>query len=416
MPVNDSHKRLWVVIAFVQNDGGRAAAGFKGAAGDCVARAVAIASGRPYAEVYERLAAGKAHQRVTRRDRRRPQRLNGSGRHPRTAGDGVSTRRAWFADYMAELGFVHAHRIGVSGSSARRRIARRAPDRRASAIAAPRSSTACCTTLMTVRAAERAVSTDTGRRGHERESVSRDCWRSGRRCDWRNNPKRRRFMTNDNSTEKTMDTLKASVFRELSEKRARLLDRWREAGSPRIGGWFDGYEVQAWAILDPVGRRIALAGCRADAACDPQYQHEGDPLDPYGAAFEYSCCIPTAYDLEGGGFLPTVTSAEACVIANQIIAATCKHWDVIERSLCRPEGERTEHQADRTISNFGLFKRRGLDEVWVRDRLEIAIACVIELIVKLEDVGAQGAKPLVETLEGLVRQTIGWPWPLKPAA
>lgn len=35
------------------NDGGRAAAGFKGSTGDCVTRAIAIATGKPYAEVYE---------------------------------------------------------------------------------------------------------------------------------------------------------------------------------------------------------------------------------------------------------------------------------------------------------------------------------------------------------------------------
>jgi hypothetical protein len=35
------------------DDGGRKAAGFKGAAGDCFARAVAIATGREYREVYD---------------------------------------------------------------------------------------------------------------------------------------------------------------------------------------------------------------------------------------------------------------------------------------------------------------------------------------------------------------------------
>lgn len=44
-------------IAFVQDDGGRAAAGFKGATGDCVTRAIAIASGLPYREVYDALGA-----------------------------------------------------------------------------------------------------------------------------------------------------------------------------------------------------------------------------------------------------------------------------------------------------------------------------------------------------------------------
>ena len=40
-------------MEFVYDDGGRAAAGFKGQAGDCVCRAFAIASGKPYKEVYD---------------------------------------------------------------------------------------------------------------------------------------------------------------------------------------------------------------------------------------------------------------------------------------------------------------------------------------------------------------------------
>ena len=39
-------------LKFVWNDGGRAASGFVGCAGDCVARAIAIATGKPYREVY----------------------------------------------------------------------------------------------------------------------------------------------------------------------------------------------------------------------------------------------------------------------------------------------------------------------------------------------------------------------------
>lgn len=43
--------------AFTYNDGGRAAAGFKGDTRDCVTRAVAIATGRPYKEVYDEVNA-----------------------------------------------------------------------------------------------------------------------------------------------------------------------------------------------------------------------------------------------------------------------------------------------------------------------------------------------------------------------
>lgn len=56
-------------MKFVRDDGGRAAAGFKGDTGDCVTRAIAIASGRPYQEVYDGLNAYKADMRQTKRVR-----------------------------------------------------------------------------------------------------------------------------------------------------------------------------------------------------------------------------------------------------------------------------------------------------------------------------------------------------------
>jgi len=86
-------------MKFTYNDGGRVAAGFKTAtARDCVARSVAIASGLPYSEVYERLAKGNATQRKSKRSGR------STGSH--TASEGINTSRKWFSDYMAEIGFV----------------------------------------------------------------------------------------------------------------------------------------------------------------------------------------------------------------------------------------------------------------------------------------------------------------------
>lgn len=79
---------------FVRDDGGRAAAGFRGGAGDCVVRAVAITSGRPYQEVYDALSEGTRTQRLTKRGQRKA-----------SARDGVNVRRKWFRDYMASLGF-----------------------------------------------------------------------------------------------------------------------------------------------------------------------------------------------------------------------------------------------------------------------------------------------------------------------
>ena len=52
----------------VFDDGGRALAGYKGFAGDCVARAVAIAMQRPYQEVYDELNEwGKKERKSKRR-------------------------------------------------------------------------------------------------------------------------------------------------------------------------------------------------------------------------------------------------------------------------------------------------------------------------------------------------------------
>ena len=42
-------------------------AGYKGFAGDCVCRAIAIATQKPYKEVYDRLADGMANQRRSKR-------------------------------------------------------------------------------------------------------------------------------------------------------------------------------------------------------------------------------------------------------------------------------------------------------------------------------------------------------------
>lgn len=76
-------------MSFQYNDGGRAAAGFKGNARDCVARAIAIAAEKPYAEVYEALAS-----------------LQKGRTGIRSARNGVNTKTRPFADYMTTLGFV----------------------------------------------------------------------------------------------------------------------------------------------------------------------------------------------------------------------------------------------------------------------------------------------------------------------
>ncbi len=49
-------------IEFVEDDGGRAAAGFRGEAGDCVVRAIAIACDEDYRVVYDELASAMREQ------------------------------------------------------------------------------------------------------------------------------------------------------------------------------------------------------------------------------------------------------------------------------------------------------------------------------------------------------------------
>lgn len=90
-------------MKFVFNDGGRSKY-FSGTAGDCVTRAVAIASGKDYKEVYDILAEGNAKQRVTVRTRRSKRAMRTAKKL--TADHGISTTRKWFKDYMKSIGFV----------------------------------------------------------------------------------------------------------------------------------------------------------------------------------------------------------------------------------------------------------------------------------------------------------------------
>lgn len=58
-------------VRYVYDDGGRAAAGFRGVTGDCVTRAIAIAAQLPYREVYDDLNAIGSKERRSKRRRRR---------------------------------------------------------------------------------------------------------------------------------------------------------------------------------------------------------------------------------------------------------------------------------------------------------------------------------------------------------
>ena len=94
-------------LPFSLHDGGRKAAGFKGHAGDCAVRAIAIAEDRPYREVYDELFAEAKAYNAKRPVRKRQ---NAS---PRTGVNRVVLRR-----YLAARGWtwVPTARVGQAPS------------------------------------------------------------------------------------------------------------------------------------------------------------------------------------------------------------------------------------------------------------------------------------------------------------
>lgn len=87
------------MTTYQYNDGGREAAGFKGKAGDCVVRAIAIASGREYATVYNEVNQLSENERGAKRSK---------------ANAGVYTSKKAFKDYMTAMGwrFIATMAIG----------------------------------------------------------------------------------------------------------------------------------------------------------------------------------------------------------------------------------------------------------------------------------------------------------------
>lgn len=104
-PLSKSHSHF----PFQLNDGGRDAAGFKGGAGDCVVRSIAIAAKLPYIQVYEDLRDANARY-AERRNDRLAKRLNEKGSSPRNG-----NHRNVFHDYILSHGFewVPTMKIGA---------------------------------------------------------------------------------------------------------------------------------------------------------------------------------------------------------------------------------------------------------------------------------------------------------------
>ena len=64
-------------MEWVFDDGGRAEAGFKGTTGDCVCRAIAIATQKPYKEVYDLINEYGKKERTSKRKRGKSSARNG---------------------------------------------------------------------------------------------------------------------------------------------------------------------------------------------------------------------------------------------------------------------------------------------------------------------------------------------------
>lgn len=87
-------------MRFIVNDGGRAAAGYKGKAGDCACRAVSIATGLDYQKVYEDLNFWASKERSGKRKRGKS--------NSRTGVHHATMRR-----YMEALGWQWVPTMGI---------------------------------------------------------------------------------------------------------------------------------------------------------------------------------------------------------------------------------------------------------------------------------------------------------------
>ena len=81
------------------DDGGRAAAGYKGQAGDCVVRSIAIVTGMPYQKVYDDLYDANEVFRTTSKTKL-ARSLKQKNDSPRSG-----THRVVLKKYLAQLGF-----------------------------------------------------------------------------------------------------------------------------------------------------------------------------------------------------------------------------------------------------------------------------------------------------------------------
>ena len=84
-------KQKGVGIKFQYNDGGRKDAGFKGETGDCVVRAIVIATQLPYRKVYDELNVIGKNERI--------------GKSKRKSNSRTGVKRKTYEKYLKDLGW-----------------------------------------------------------------------------------------------------------------------------------------------------------------------------------------------------------------------------------------------------------------------------------------------------------------------
>jgi hypothetical protein len=96
-------------MTFVFDDGGRVAAGYKGTTGDCVTRAIAIATGMPYQKVYDALNEKAEDER----GRWTKPRTSGQVRRRRKSSARKGVFKPTYKKYIASLGWLWTPTMGI---------------------------------------------------------------------------------------------------------------------------------------------------------------------------------------------------------------------------------------------------------------------------------------------------------------
>ncbi|QHO78643.1 hypothetical protein ACH79_06410 [Bradyrhizobium sp. CCBAU 051011] len=101
MTTVDAVRNAPTASVWIHDDGGRAVAGFAGKTGDCVTRAIAIATGSPYREVYDELFQ-RNKEFATTSCGRKARLTTGRGASPRNGVWGTEVARP----YLLSLGWT----------------------------------------------------------------------------------------------------------------------------------------------------------------------------------------------------------------------------------------------------------------------------------------------------------------------